>query len=51
MEKIRNKGMEWTINDYNDRLGKENDLLDENDKERVKFDEEERRKIKEIWKK
>lgn len=51
MNKIRNKGIEWDTNDYNDRLSKENDILDEIDERRAKLEEEQRKRIKEIWKK
>lgn len=49
MGKVRNKGISWDTDDYNERLSKENDILDEMDEKRNKLNEEERKRIKGVW--
>lgn len=49
-DKIWNKGKYWDTDEYNKRLSEENKVLDDIDKRRHQLDDEEERKIKEIWK-
>jgi len=47
--KIRCKGKEWSVDEYNERLGRENEVIEEFEEKRRILREEELKRMNEIW--